>query len=58
MTKNITPGLYSNYSREKIHNLSITNNKYIDKGNLTSRECGKLVKNMIEEYERNNFDWQ
>jgi hypothetical protein len=58
MTKDITPELNSVYSREKTRFSSIANDKYIDKGNLTSRECGRLVKSMIEDYGRTFMDWK
>jgi hypothetical protein len=58
MTKNITPELSSIYSQEKPHYSSVAKDKYIDKGNLTSRECGRLVKSMIEDYEKNFYDWE
>lgn len=55
MTKDITPEINSAQNRENAYSSSAVNNKYIDKGNLTSRECGGLVKNMVEDYERRFF---
>jgi hypothetical protein len=50
----------NSYKEENEKRTSMTNymlnyeeeDKYIDKGSLTSRECGRLVKGMVESYER------
>jgi Small, acid-soluble spore proteins, alpha/beta type. len=49
MSKDITPEFKKQH---KSHEYEIADERYIDKGNLTSRECGRLVKGMVEEYER------
>jgi hypothetical protein len=52
LTKDIIPEFKSDYSQERTPYSAVVREKYIDKGNLTSRECGRLVKDMIDEYER------